>query len=341
MGMNSFDEFGELRISGHSLFSVVGNTMQLRPTVRFRYAFTLVELLVVIAIIGILIALLLPAIQAAREAARKNQCTNKVKQLALAAQNTHDAQRMFPPAGAQGQAWNGLVAATTPYYKKPGSFFFHLLPFIEEGNLHKATMSAGGLISSTFAGKPAYSYVVESYRCPSDPTPSTDLNGMGNPGNHDENHSISNYACNYLAFGKPDKNHQEGDTKMRHFTDGTSKTVVLAERYAWYGTFTAKDGNPNSSQSSLWANSEDRWCPQFCRARSVSATAGWRACPLFQDRPDYKLASGAAGGGQIIHPGAMNVGMADGSVQSVSIDMDATGWSRICDRRDGLAQPSF
>jgi prepilin-type N-terminal cleavage/methylation domain-containing protein/prepilin-type processing-associated H-X9-DG protein len=64
---------------------------------RTRSGFTLIELLVVITIIGILIGMLLPAINNTREAARRTECSNKIKQLGLAALNFHSARRSFPP----------------------------------------------------------------------------------------------------------------------------------------------------------------------------------------------------------------------------------------------------
>src|SRR5262245_37403629 len=61
-----------------------------------RKAFTLIEILVVIAIIGILIAIMLPAVQQAREAARRAACRNNLKQIGLALHNFHDLNNRFP-----------------------------------------------------------------------------------------------------------------------------------------------------------------------------------------------------------------------------------------------------
>lgn len=63
-----------------------------------RAAFTLVELLVVVAIIGVLIGLLLPAVQAAREAGRRSSCSNKMKQLGLALHSLVDVRGKLPVA---------------------------------------------------------------------------------------------------------------------------------------------------------------------------------------------------------------------------------------------------
>jgi prepilin-type N-terminal cleavage/methylation domain-containing protein len=96
--------------------------------------FTLVELLVVIAIIGVLVALLLPAIQMARESGRRNQCTNQMKQIALACIQHAEAQGFLPTGGWGGQWAGDPDQGYSP--NQPGGWMFNILPYMDQQPLH-------------------------------------------------------------------------------------------------------------------------------------------------------------------------------------------------------------
>jgi prepilin-type processing-associated H-X9-DG protein len=144
-----------------------------------------VELLVVIAIIGILIALLLPAVQAAREAARRSQCTNGLKQIALALANYETAKKRYPAGrlGCDGPATSpaAYCASTRREDKNGASGFVSILPFIEEQPLYDQlkveaegvwVFANSGLLDAAWMNDPtklvALAKPVASYRCPSD-----------------------------------------------------------------------------------------------------------------------------------------------------------------------------
>ena len=89
-------------------------------------AFTLVELCVVIAIIGVLAALLLPARPAARESARRMQCSNNMKDIALAFHHYHNEHGHFPPAYSVDEEGNPLH-----------SWRVLILPYMEQKALYE------------------------------------------------------------------------------------------------------------------------------------------------------------------------------------------------------------
>ena len=95
-----------------------------------RRGFTLIELLVVIAIIAVLIGLLLPAVQKVREAARRAQCTNNLKQIALAAHNYEASNGTFPTGARPSVTVGGVPTMGT-------NVWVELLPYFEQDNLYR------------------------------------------------------------------------------------------------------------------------------------------------------------------------------------------------------------
>jgi prepilin-type N-terminal cleavage/methylation domain-containing protein/prepilin-type processing-associated H-X9-DG protein len=99
-------------------------------TTAVRGAFTMIELIVVLAVIALLAALLLPAVQQSRESARRIQCVNNLRQLGLAL-HAHGTQfGRLPALGYMGLDSSGSVA---PYF----GWTVVILPHLEQGNRYQ------------------------------------------------------------------------------------------------------------------------------------------------------------------------------------------------------------
>jgi prepilin-type N-terminal cleavage/methylation domain-containing protein/prepilin-type processing-associated H-X9-DG protein len=150
--------------------------------------FTLIELLVVIAIIAVLISLLLPAVQSAREAARRAQCTNNLKQIALAANNYESSNGCFPGGSYSGAFPNNPPhwGSATTGYPENWSCFARMLPFFEQGAMYSAMNLS--LCSSDVCNLTICGVRISSLICPSDvqndtiPVPATRSSSGVTPG---------------------------------------------------------------------------------------------------------------------------------------------------------------
>lgn len=128
-----------------------------------RSAFTLVELLAVIAIVGLLAALLLPAVQAARESSRQSTCANNIRQIGHAMQLHHQATNVLPEAAAMLEPLPGNDG--TWEGRRPWTLF--VMPFLERGDT-AASIRSSAANSMSNERKIAAEAIIPTFICPSD-----------------------------------------------------------------------------------------------------------------------------------------------------------------------------
>ena len=188
-----------------------------------RPGFTLIELLVVIAITAVLMGLLMSAIQQARGAAARAKCGNNLRQLALALHQYHGDNYILPP---------GHRSFSNPDKMAFSGWTLSILPYLEQGALHRNSVAAYQAKPYPFAGPPhaGLSTPVTMFACPSDsraPGPQTTKITK----------EVAALTC-YLGVSGKDHASRDGvlfqDSRVRlgEITDGTSNTLMLGERPA-------------------------------------------------------------------------------------------------------------
>lgn len=325
-----------------------------------RNGFTLVELLVVIAIIGILVGLLLPAVQAAREAARRMSCQNNLKQLGLACHNYESAYKRFPPST--------VIDFRLGNTANNGGWGVHgrILPFLEQGNLYnQVDLTVGWDFQPVIDG-----LRISSYSCPSDVRASE----IRDPGASRPKLYPTSYGFNFgpwFVYDPQSRRGGEGIFYPNSFTtfgaisDGTSSTLLAAEVKAWTPYF--RNGGPATTiaptnvveaQAIVVSGAEFKntghtewpdgrvhhtgFTATLPPNSEVHAAAGGTTYSEVDFNSWQEGKSGTTGmpsyaiiTSRSYHTGIVNVTLADGSVRSISENIELPIWRAYSTRSGG------
>jgi prepilin-type N-terminal cleavage/methylation domain-containing protein/prepilin-type processing-associated H-X9-DG protein len=331
--------------------------------------FTLVELLVVIAIIGVLVALLLPAVQAAREAARRSQCKNNLKQMALGCLNHYDTQKHFP-TGGWGWFWAG--DPDRGFGKnQPGGWIYNILPYLEQGALHdqgkdgqpdavtqgqklggRTTLEsplnittcpsrrAGGLkfpyknpvgiyntLKPELVGRSDYAANAGSVYVESDLFPQTYATVPGFIWFEAKLPTLSppqdpTVVLNGISF-------QRSQVTMQQVSDGTSNTYLVGEKALTTVNYETGD-DPGDNET---------WCTGFNNDNFRKTASGnygsLTALTPIVDAPAYPANINGQDAFGSSHSGGLNMAYCDGSIHTISYDIDWQVHRDLGDRADG------
>jgi type II secretory pathway pseudopilin PulG len=294
---------------------------------RTRPAFTLFQLLVLLAMLGFLFALLFPAILRVRLAAARAQSINNLKQIAIACHNYNDANQTFPP----GNDDNNFSAAAK------------LLPYIEQDNVYKLIDFSKPCTDK--ANETVRGIIIKTFLNPRDTQPIA---------------AATNYLFN--AGSKPDLKDNDGiffqNSKVRFadITDGTSNTLLAGETLRGGGIVPARDVHRQHVQldKDALANLNDEsgvkeWkedkhivgdrCSAWIDGRFLQGTFTGTRMP---NDPKPDVSCGGMGGlsGLRSMDDAITIAICDGSVRTTrktSLEL----WKLLTSRNDGQVLPDF
>ncbi len=290
-----------------------------------RPAMSLIELLVVIAIIAVLVALLLPAVQSVRGAAARTDCSNRLRQLALAHEQYHSAHGRLPP---------GFVSDAQPKDLPYTGWAVRLLPYLEQDPLWRRVGAAFASDPAplVFYGHPPHAdllaTVTPALLCPAD-------------GRVSQPHSFDTGPVAFTSYQGSSgtsylkKNgvlYADSATRWADVTDGLSNTLLMGERPPssdfrlgwWYrGWGLYKDGTGETVLGVRERNFSDDY--PDCRPGPYHFDAGTKGeCDLFHFWS--------------FHPGGANFAFCDGSVKFLRYSADAV-LPALATRAGGEAVP--
>jgi prepilin-type N-terminal cleavage/methylation domain-containing protein/prepilin-type processing-associated H-X9-DG protein len=330
-----------------------------------RKAFTLVELLVVIAVIGILVGILLPAVNAVRSRARQAQCLNNMRQVSLAMLSYESSHKRLPIGvqlrAKEGNAYTGPILGGSDYCGTTA--FALILPQLEENatyqNYDFRVPYRDAVNHRSIATR------IESYQCPSDTSRDRLLHS---PLNFDlaRSNFVLCFGSGKLMFGNPADNstladnngafRADGSRRLEDLADGKSKTALVSEVIAGkedtgyeldYRGVWAVEHAGASSYTHMWGpNSSPDPQAEYPVGTPFNYTGdrmlskdprGGSVVKLCQDSIVAPCAEGSSDGGDVgffnnfasarsRHNGGVNCGFGDGHVTFVSDGVDLEVW---------------